>query len=334
MALTQANRSGVIPEKYRSTRYKADCWYHLADYYNKTGLWLAFEDYKKRGDKTCKPGVFEDVRAEMKLDVVFKKPEAPRGPIDPDGYARPKETHGTPASEVYHATAGAPIASALAGGLDRAAKDKPKRTGPVTVERRAEAERWLREHLDSGYAPFKLEFQEPDFDNAWWQKTRNRFLQPQPQENSMASPVTARKYGKPPSKDSVRIQEYLRSLSPDRLAGITFSTYLEKTGHRGAKATIFNSVKSRLRHGIAAGAKPASAAAAIKPTRPKKSPPPAAGTRFDTLAEIELSAFSTCATKDLRAFAMELVKAIHPRGAEAKVVILAEPPLMEIRVPV
>jgi hypothetical protein len=330
--------TSMIPEKYRGTRFTADCWYHLSNHYQKYGTWLTFNQYQKVGDKTCKENVFKQVLDTMRMDVLFKKPEAVKSPDDPP--PEPKSTAPAPAPEPPK-TPNTPIANALINGLAQSAKERSK--GPVTVMRRQEAESWIKAHLDSGYAPFKLEFQEPELDNAWWTKIRNALLHPPEQENSVPALTFETIHFDPRMHDDTKkVVKYLITLSPDKIEGMTRANYVDKTRHK-VEDPNFQSARRFVRrlmenpapktNGTPAPAPAAAKVAAPKEPKPRKTST-SKGNTFETLAEIDLEAYAGCPQKDLKAFALELVKTLHPRGAEAQVRILAEPAGMEIRVPV
>lgn len=338
MATMQTTKS-VVPEKYNVTRFKADCWFHIANHYRKNGTWLSFKDYQKVGDKTCKENVFTQVRDEMRLDITFNRPEAVKAPDEAPPKSEPK-----PAPPPEKPTA---IANALINGLTQSAKEsaRERSKGPVTAMRRLEAEQWILAHLDSGYASFKLEFQEPELDNAWWTKIRNGLLHPPEKENRLSLPTFESLTFDPRMQaDTRKVVKYLLTLNPDKIEGLTASAYMEKTRHKilqnnivSAKRyvhALMDNTSRRLKGGGAQTAAPkvvASPTAAPKEKKAKKQT--TAGNVWITVAEIDLAAYSTCGNKALRDFALELVKGLHPRGEEAKVVILAEPPIMEVRVP-
>jgi hypothetical protein len=310
-------------------------------HYQKFGTWMTFNQYQKVGDKTCKENVFTQVLDEMRLDVVFNRPEAVKAPSEPA--AQPKNP--PPAPPPAPKPPNTALAAALANGLEKTAKERPK--GPVTAMRRQEAEAWIKEHLDYGIAQFKNEFPEPELDNAWWSKIRNNLLHPpEQQENRVSITADSITFDPRMKEDARKAVRYMITLSPDKIEGLTPGVYTEKTRHkiegpafqsakRFVRALLAGTSKRAKMNARAAAAPGQSTAAPAQPREPKprKTAGKASGKLYETLAELDLAAFSTCKTTDLKAFALELVKTLHPRGAEAQVRILTDPASMEIRVP-
>lgn len=310
----------LVPEKYQKTRFTANCWFYLSK-----NPRLSFVEYQKVSkDWTCRKNVFEDVKKEMALERLFKNPEAME--------EQPRQ-HPPPPPPPPNTT----MQEAFAKGLAR--NGQQTRHGPVTVERRAEAEKWIGKNLDHGFAQFKRAHPEPELDKAWFDKVRKKFLHPSPSALEDIMPEKKRASGRQASPDLLRLRNYMGSLSPERLRGLTYTAYVEKTGHRSMKSTVFNWEKNR-KIQLLDGKKKVSRrkksglpakAGGRKGKAPASTPAPS-GPLFSILAEIEISGFK-CESKALRLFAEQLVKQIHPKGESARIVMLTDPPTMEIRLP-
>ena len=150
----KANGVDMVPEKYRKTRFIASCWFYLAQ-----NLDLTYPEYvKKSGDKQCRESVFDDTKRSMELDRLWNRPEAVK---------RSGETALPPAPTPAPPPPKPPnpaMAVALAEGLAKAAPQPPK--GPVSPERRALAEDWIRENPAASFVQFKEHHVEVDLDRA------------------------------------------------------------------------------------------------------------------------------------------------------------------------
>lgn len=317
--MAQANGVHMVAEKYRKTRFMASCWFYLSQ-----NSQLSFKDYQRLSkDMVCRESIFDDVKKNMEMDRIFGNADA----------VHPPETAAAP--EKQHPPQPPPppnpaMKEALAKGLAQSGQQSAK--GPITIERRALAEDWIRGHLDEGFAQFKSQHQEPELDKAWFDKIRKKALEPAPTQESQPMPtIAAKKRGKAPGPDTERLRAYLRTLSRERLETMTHGKYMEANRHKGMNGPIFYNEKKKILDALLGKVKTPKAA---KPKKEKaaKQIGPKPGTMFVTLAEIPYDEFK-CTPGALRDIALAVVKAVHPRGAEAKVVILSEPRNMEIRVP-
>jgi hypothetical protein len=313
--MAQANGVHMVPERYRKTRFTAGCWFYLSQ-----NSQLTFEEYKRASkDNVCRESVFDDVKKSMEMDRLFKNADAVHPPEAPEPPSRP---HPAPPPHPPNPA----MKEALAAGLAAAGKQPPK--GPVTVERRAAAETWIRDHLDEGIAQFKGQFPELELDRAWFDKIRKKALEPapQPQETEPMPTATKQKYQRANTGEAGRIRDYLAKLPRAKLEEMTGKQYEKASGHKLKAPAQFYAEKKKLMD-------PSYASARSKREPTRRGPAPVVrGTMFETLAEIPLADLK-CPLKELREIVLTLVKALHPRGAEAKVMILSEPPIMEIRVP-
>lgn len=319
MAIAVSPLNG-IPEKYTATRFKSDCWFHIANQYRKTGRWMSFGEYQKVGDKTCRESVFKQVLADMRLDVLIGSKDAIQGPTEVPEPVQAKPPEAPPEKPTV-------MAQALITGLDKTAKTAK----PVTIEVRVAAEAIIRENPHITYAEFKKEYPHPGLDHAYWEKMTTLYLERLKENEDMAKAKT--RNGPKMSDGRQRIRQYLESLSPENFSATTFKVYLAKSGHKNADRIQFQNERMRIMKIMAEGGKK------VKPAKYARAAalpqaPAIPGKRFDTLAEISLADFPKIDTKTLIQVATELTRALHPRGDGAKIVMLADPPVLEIRLPV
>lgn len=305
----------TIPEKYTGTRFKADCWHHLANHYRKKGEWLTYAQYQKYGDSDCREGVFRDVLKSMQLDVAMGSKDAPEGPKNEEPQDA-QQTEETPAHGV----------TVMQNAFEKATgKSTQTSVTPASaIEMRTEAEDVIRKDPTISYSDFKRLFPHPSLDYSYWHKMKNIFME----SFLMKKPEATKQRGLPVSNDGRKIREYLESLSPATFAEMTYKVYVSKTGHKTAKFGQFNNERMRIK-------KLTSQGSPVKASTKKSPLPlnPVSGKRFDTIAEISLADYPKIEPKALVAIATEMTKKLHPRGDEAKIVMLAEPPSIEIRIP-
>lgn len=152
-------------------------------------------------------------------------------------------------------------------------------------------------------------------------------FKPEPKDTpTMPRPYTKKTKNSRLNGDSKRVREYLKNLPKDKLANMTEAEYQTLSGHKLKSKTIFYVERKRLLDGGYASAR-----SARLPTQ-RGQPSPPIGTRFTALAEIPLDKFKG-SHAEVKEVVLTLVKALHPRGTEAKVVFLSDPPAMEVRVP-
>ncbi len=318
--MAQTNSVHLVPERYRKTRFTASCWFYLSQ-----NPQLTFSEYQRQAkDKVCRESIFDDVKKGMEMDRIFGNKDAVRFPEATEAPPRPHPAPLPPPPNLA-------LKEALTAGL--AASGKQSTRGPLTIERRTAAETWIKEHLDEGFAQFKGAYSDPELDKAWFDKIRKKALEPAslPEETKTMPTIAAKKRGKVPGPDTERVRAYLRTLSREKLETMTHGKYMEANRHKGMNGPVFYNEKRKILDALLGKVK---APKAEKPKKEKTSKEiaPKPGTMFITLGELPCHEFK-CAPKDLREIALAVVKLIHPRGHEAKVVILSEPHVMEIRVP-
>jgi hypothetical protein len=342
------NTVQMVPEKYRKTRFLASCWFYLSQNPD-----LTFQQYQKTArDKICRESVFDDVKRDMELDRLFNRPEAIRIPgTDFQG----KSLLPPPVEPVTAPLPNPVLASAILNGLkntgDQPKRDKEPDRKTVTHERRFSAEVWLRENPFAGFAQFKEHHMEPDFDKAWYDAAKRRLAPPPPPPDSVSFPqsqtkedplqmATDKKNKKIFTGDAAKIREYLSKLPKSKLEGLSSTQYSKDTGHKiGSPASFYVEKKKILVPGYQKARvarenipREPKSPVAIRRDAPKPVQAQVTGNLFITLAEIPLSELK-CPPSELKTIVSNLVRALHPRGHEARILFLTDPPILEVRVP-
>lgn len=307
--MAQANGVHMVPERYRKTRFTASCWFYLSQ-----NPRLTFGEYQRAAkDRVCRESVFDDVKKSMEMDRMFNSPDAVRIPEPSEAPPRSHPPQPPPPPNPA-------MKEALTAGL--AASGRQSAKGPITIERRAAAETWIREHLDEGFAQFKGQNSEPELDKAWFDKIRKKCLEPAPPTPEPSMPTATKKKNK--TGDAQRMREYFQKISREKLEAMSGKEYSVASGHRPKSPSVFYNEKRKFLEGgkMKAG----------KRVVQRTAPAMATGNLFQTIAELPVDEFK-CAAAELRVIALAIVKAIHPLGEEAKIMILSEPRVMEIRIP-
>lgn len=196
----------------------------------------------------------------------------------------------------------------------------------LTAERRAEAMQWLHGNSSATYPEFKNVFPERYFETSWFQAQKRHLGHTQqptivqstsPTEKEMPMAI------KQPIDDNMKVRAYLEKLSRAELQAITYKRYVATTGHN-CSASLFSSLKHRLMHpkkGAAAAAPIGKPAAAFS------------GTLIQVVARIDLSSYEGLPVPKAKDLILDLMKQVHARGGEATLIMLAEPPALEVRLP-
>ncbi len=137
-----------------------------------------------------------------------------------------------------------------------------------------------------------------------------------------------KKAGRAASDSTLKIREYLARLPGEKFESASIDSFRHATSNPSAKANIFNieKAKERKRRGFQSprARKPKAQAAAVIFA------PAPASRQVQILASLPLTAYPNMQPAEVKAFAADLVKCFHPGG---QVVLLSDPPAIEIRVP-
>lgn len=142
-----------------------------------------------------------------------------------------------------------------------------------------------------------------------------------------------KKTGKPLSADAAKVRAHLAALSDEGLRALTLTDYAKRTHHH-VKRTIFSMEKTRarkLRNLPAQGGSGRPPGALSKPKAAAALPVAApAGRQVEFLASIPLADYADVPAAKLKAFALQLVGQVLA-GSPPEVVILSDPPTLEVR---
>lgn len=286
----------------------------------------------------------------MELDRLWNRPEAVQAPNGSNPILSTPQPPPSPPPPP-HPGLGAAILNGLKHSGEQPKRNPELERKPVTPEIRHYAELWIRQNTDAGYAQFKEHHTEAGFDKSWFdaihRKIHSESLPPPQKEIEQVPTKTAQpkknQGGKAFNGDAAKVREYLSTLSLSKLEAINLKEYLKESGHKlGNSATFYTAKKNVLNPNSAKSHKVKKSHHKIKNSEsafvsignPQSNGHVTAkpGTLFVTLAELPIADFK-CTSADLRAIAERLVKAIHPRGAEAKIYVLSDPAVLEVRVP-
>lgn len=317
----------VIPEKFNRNQYWATCYFYLNKNPELTvnGLRQIGSKNKDHLAQTCRESVFEDVKREMQLDRVLNGS---------------KELEIDSALENAAAEEGKPRALAVA--LNGAGLHKPPaEPRPNNEQFREHVKDWIAANLEAGYSEFKAVFPE-NFINLSFYEARKREIKGKElaQKIALEGVDNMAKDGKRDARlgrinmntDTGKVKAYLLSVPPSIRADMNPKEYAHKTGHKITDST-FHNAKFQLKktHGNA----PAQA-------QPSFTPPPASfaapapssngahigGQTMRVMAEINLAPYGHQSAL-VKKIALDVAKALMGDGV--RVVMLADPPLLEIR---
>lgn len=199
---------------------------------------------------------------------------------------------------------------------------------------RASAKTWLNANPEKGFVAFKEAYPQIYMDHAFWAAHRrvkvngHSFqVNAEKKENSMS-----KNNGSTLSKEGLALKKYIESLTDAQLKNVKYEDAKQGAGVDFTKTAFYNRTFAERRRRSGMPQRPNKHAPKTKPKGRGKAHAMNGKAAMITLAEISMDEYK--GMEDImEKFALRIIAEVHPDGRKARIVRLASPNAMEIRVP-